>query len=147
MKKSILPIAVAISLASASGVYAHHPSPADPTIGDNMGMHEAAIDAAMDQRSPEANSLFRGGETNLNPGAEIPAESDRGASAIGGPGNDGNDNAGGSSGGEGDGAASGGGDGGDGAGGGGAGGGGAGGGAGGGDGGSGGGGGGAGGAR
>jgi hypothetical protein len=51
MKKTVISI-ISIGMISATlAAYAHHPSPADPDIGDAMGMHEDAIAAMMDRRS------------------------------------------------------------------------------------------------
>ncbi len=38
------------ALAFAAPVFAHHPSPAEPDIGDMMGMHDAAIESMLETR-------------------------------------------------------------------------------------------------
>lgn len=47
-------IALIAGMTVSTGLLAHHPSPADPTIGDNMGMHESAIESMLDQRSEDS---------------------------------------------------------------------------------------------
>jgi hypothetical protein len=108
MKKSIIAMAVLFGMASASGVFGHHRSPMDPDIGDNMGMHEAAIAEVMDAQNPSDESNFRGGEFTSTMSGMDNDDASRGNDAVGGS----DSGASGDNGSAGDGAASGGGDGG-----------------------------------
>ena len=55
-------IALMAGMAVSTSLLAHHPSLADPDIGDNMGMHESAIESMLEQRSDESKATLNRSE-------------------------------------------------------------------------------------
>ncbi len=75
MKKTVVSI-ISIGMISATvAAYAHHPSPAEPDIGDAMGMHDAAIEAMLDQRPDTVDPMTnRSDNVGVNIGGNTASE-------------------------------------------------------------------------
>ena len=71
MKTTYLIATTVICLALAAPLAAHHNSPADPEIGDMMGMHEEAID------SLDTGSMDPSNDTSIvSSGGSMPEDTD-----------------------------------------------------------------------
>lgn len=68
MRFQKLSLALIPALFIAAPAFAHHPSPAEPDIGDMMGMHDAAIEAMLDTRNMDVDLDDNGAD---NGGANI----------------------------------------------------------------------------
>lgn len=70
MKLTHYAIAALASLTLAFPVWGHHNSPADPDIGDMMGMHDAAIDALDPNGSGNATTSMDPADSS-GPGTDL----------------------------------------------------------------------------